>query len=102
MSNPPEGRRFRKGQSGNPNGRPKDPLAEELRKRWAKRGRISQLADALEAAIDAGDTLKGDKVALQILLDRTEGKVPQPVEQKFDGALRIEVVRVKSADHPAP
>jgi hypothetical protein len=80
---------FVKGKSGNPGGRPK-ALAE-----WRKSDEAQRLRDlsykALEEAVTATDIEWKDRIhAASILLDRTEGKVPQAITGADDGPLKVE------------
>jgi hypothetical protein len=73
----PKGRLFTKGQSGNPNGRPKLPdLREAMAKVLAhEEGGVT----ALEATLNAlrAKALDGDIRAAEVLLDRAFGKSVQ-------------------------
>jgi len=96
--NPPEHTRFKKGQSGNPNGRPKLP---DIREALAK-----ILADekdgytALEATLMAlrAKAVRGDIRAAEALLDRAFGKPKQAIDHTTGGdkmlpsAITIELV----------
>lgn len=85
MPNPPKHTRFKKGQSGNPKGRPKLP---DLREAIAK-----ILADekdghtALEATLMAlrAKAVKGDIRAAEVLLDRGYGKAQQAIDHTTGG-----------------
>ena len=82
---PPEGRRFQKGKSGNPAGRPKkldcitSVLKDELEKPKPGDKQKRTWAEVVVAAMLA-KAAKGDVRAAALILDRTEGKVTQPVE----------------------
>ena len=86
-----ESTRWKPGQSGNPNGRPHDPLALELRKRWDQPGRTKALIDALEAAINAGDIER-----LKLAWERAYGKLATPTE--ISGGLTHRVIVEADAD----
>jgi len=74
MPNPPEHSKFKKGQSGNPNGRPKLPdLSEAIAKVLAEEKDGMTALDAILAALRA-KAAKGDVRAAQELLDRGFGK----------------------------
>jgi hypothetical protein len=85
--------RWKKGQSGNPGGRPKKiPAIEKL-----LADVLSENVNGIEAAeavlrtiIDKA--LKGDMRAAEIILDRAYGKAKQNIELNQDG-LTIKVVR---------
>lgn len=70
------GKPFKKGQSGNPKGRP--PAGESLAElvRAGEKGRVLQAIDVLWAK-----AARGDIHAFAFLADRGWGKVPFPVEQ---------------------
>ena len=96
---PPRDTRWKKGQSGNPKGRPRkrrieDALAEQLA------GEVDgiNLLDAM-AKIAIRKSLKGDAKFWQMVTERTSGKVPDKVEN--DGKVRIEVRYVTEADDDA-
>ena len=79
---------FKKGQSGNPQGRRIEnrPLTDLIRRALlandSKKAR--EFADALVARAIA----ESDKAAAEVL-DRVEGKVAQPVEGELDAKLEI-------------
>lgn len=74
---PPEHSKFKKGQSGNPNGRPKKLPA--LDKIMADVLGDDEAAKAIITALQKR-ALKGDTRAAEILLDRGWGKVRQPLD----------------------
>jgi hypothetical protein len=79
--NPPEHSRFKKGQSGNPNGRPKKlPDLEKLMANVL--GEEKDELTALEAILRVlrAKAAKGDLRAAEILLDRGYGKARQQHE----------------------
>jgi len=75
-----EGKGFTPGQSGNPKGRPPGIkyVSEALRERLAK-GELDNVTLADLLADSLIKRAKKSDVALNILLDRTEGKVTQPI-----------------------
>jgi hypothetical protein len=76
-----KGNRFKKGQSGNPNGRPKElPALKELMKKIMStedKNGIQTAEQILEAVKKRA--LDGDIKAAELLLDRAYGKVVTPV-----------------------
>lgn len=99
MANSENLKSYRKGESGNPNGRPKGSwnvstvLAEMLRqiapkvvmdasfiKEIARTRKRATIAEAAAARIVYQGIVKGDSWALKELLDRTEGKAKQVVD----------------------
>jgi len=101
---PPVHSRFKKGQSGNPNGRPKLPdISEALAKILAdeKDGRtaLEQTLLALRAK-----AVRGDIRAAEALLDRAFGKPKQSVDHTTGGdklppsAIRVELVTPSQDD----
>lgn len=93
-SNPiPNNKPFAKGVSGNPSGRPKDVLTHAIREKLTP-DQASALADKLMALAMAGD-LK----ALEIVLDRVEGKAVARQEQGDPGAFeRLSALREMTPD----
>lgn len=79
---------WQKGQSGNPDGRPKGkPWADAIRRALARREQtggagLNQLADKL---IDAA--VEGDMVAMREVADRLDGKPMQSIDAEFRGSL---------------
>ena len=68
---------FKKGQSGNPSGRTKgtvDPVAELNRQLKAKPQRLAAIIDALITEAESGNIK-----AIEVILDRLNGKVAQPL-----------------------
>jgi hypothetical protein len=89
--------RFPKGQSGNKGGRPKGrsvsarirELLEGKKLGETQMPKGKQVADIL-AYIIVREALKADHQFLSTLLDRTEGKVTEPIENS--GGLEIRVI----------
>lgn len=85
------GRPFKKGQSGNPGGRPKKL---EITKIYEKVLRSKNNRKEIEDAVLA---MLGSKRMMSVLLlremaERTEGKVVQPVDMEFSGKITLEQV----------
>lgn len=85
MPNPPKHTRFKKGQSGNPRGRPKklpqlDTLLAEVL------GDEKDGVTAAEAILRAirAKAARGDVRAAEVLLDRAWGKPKQSIDQTID------------------
>lgn len=84
MPNPPKHTQFKKGQSGNPKGRPKLPdISEALAKILADE---KDGYSALEATLMAlrAKAVKGDIRAAEALLDRAFGKPKQAIDHTLD------------------
>jgi hypothetical protein len=78
--NPQNLKPFKKGQSGNPNGRPKLPdITEALEDEVGDKG-IREVLKALYKKAKAGDVR-----AIQELLDRSYGKSNQTIDHKNNG-----------------
>jgi len=88
--NPPEHSRFKKGQSGNPKGRPPklphlDKLLDEV---------LGEEKDGVTAAKVILQALrlkatKGDVRAAEVLLDRAYGKAKQAIENSGETTIKI-------------
>jgi hypothetical protein len=98
MPNPPKHTQFKKGQSGNPKGRPKLPdISEALAKILADE---KDGTTALEATLMAlrSKAVKGDIRAAEALLDRAFGKPKQAIDHTTAGekllpsAVRVELI----------
>ncbi len=83
-----EGRKFQKGRSGNPGGRPKDlGDVRELAKQHTAKA-IERLVHWLES-----DNAKASVAAASALLDRAWGKPPQALTGDDGGPVKIIMVR---------
>lgn len=97
--NPSPGTRWKKGQSGNPNGRPKLPdLKEALAKAFAEEQKGVNALDATIAAI-RNKAMQGDTRATELLLNYAFGKPKQAIDvdhtsggQPIPSAIRVELV----------
>jgi hypothetical protein len=77
---PPEHSKFKKGQSGNPNGRPKlRDIKEVLTDLLSQEKNKQQLVDAVMTVV-VNKALKGDLKAADMLLSYTYGKPTQKTE----------------------
>lgn len=79
---PPEHTKFKKGKSGNPNGRPKSPLRdikEVLKDLLSQEKNGTQLIDGLMSVV-VNKALKGDLKAVDMLLSYSYGKATQRTE----------------------
>lgn len=87
---------FKKGETGNANGRPKkipaidELLAEVLGKE--KDGKT--VAQAILSALSA-KALKGDIRAAEVLLNRGYGLPKQHIKNENTGSIKIEIIRTK-------
>lgn len=78
----PNNKPFKKGQSGNPNGRPKSPLRdikEVLKDLLSQEKNGTQLIDGLMSVV-VNKALKGDLKAVDMLLSYSYGKATQRTE----------------------
>jgi Family of unknown function (DUF5681) len=100
---PPRQTRFRKGASGNPNGRPRGArnlatlLDQTLRERIAitengKRRKVTKLAAALKQLVNRA--LAGDLRAMRLLLDRV-----QVLESRAHPGAPEDAAALEQADH---
>lgn len=104
----PEGRRFKPGQSGNPEGRPKtDPeLVEAFRGRtWKALATLDKVMDdyAAERVTEKGDPLVPSQAAVkasEVVLNRGWGTAPQTV--KLDATINATQAITHSVALPAP
>jgi hypothetical protein len=90
---PPKATRFKKGQSGNPKGRPKgESLTTKLR-RVLDEGdpKHGSKAEAL-IAVAVSAARRGDFRFFKEIIDRMDGKVPERIAGSDGEPLRIEVV----------
>jgi hypothetical protein len=85
-----QGGGWKPGQSGNPAGRPKSKtISEEMRELLAETDLDGQTVGRVVAAMIVGSAKKGSLEAARELLDRTEGKARQTVEN-IDGGFNPE------------
>lgn len=89
------GKGFMPGQSGNPGGRPKGRGVTAQLRRLLEELHNGKAIEELVAQRWLKDALSGKPVALAMLLERTEGKVPTPHEVKSDSD---HVVRIQVSD----
>lgn len=77
----PKGTPWQKGQSGNPNGRPKKlPITDALREELAKRGKFNIPNDIAIARKLISMAIDGNLDAISEIADRAEGKAKQRSE----------------------
>ena len=79
--------KWQPGQSGNPGGRPKNPITQALKEAVQQPENATMIRDTLLKLAKAGDIR-----AIELLLNRTEGKVPDKVEQGGVGAFDAESI----------
>ena len=89
---PPVQHRFKKGQSGNPGGRPKGSGVTGALRRLLQEMHQGRPIEELIAERWLKDALAGKPVSLQMLLERTEGKVTDKLDVNANGPLTIRVV----------
>jgi hypothetical protein len=92
---------WQKGQSGNPNGRPHkqcgltDELYRQLKRKWEPVGTTNKEL-LVQQLICRG--LTGNVRALEVILERADGKVPTPVEHTGQEGQAIMVKFVTGKD----
>jgi uncharacterized membrane-anchored protein len=92
-----EPHKYKKGQSGNPNGRPKMPnLKEAIARILAEEKDGKTALDAILAALRA-KAAKGDVRAAQELFDRGYGRAHQFIDHTTDGQ-RITSIKINWPD----
>jgi hypothetical protein len=89
--------KWKKGQTGNPNGRPKLPdlkevMAKALSSEKNGKAAIEEIIDAMKAK-----AAKGDVRAAEFLFDRGYGKATQDINMKQEGTAQI-VIKVIEDD----
>lgn len=83
---------FKKGQSGNPKGRPKMPdLKDAMAAALSEQKDGKTALDAIIAAMRA-KAARGDVRAAEFLLDRGYGKATQDINMKQEGTQQLEVI----------
>jgi hypothetical protein len=101
MGTPPEHSKFKKGQSGNPKGRPpKLPQLDKLLDNVL--GEEKDGMTAAEAILKALrlKAAKGDVRAAEVLLDRAYGKAKQSILQENTGEQTIKIIREVIHENP--
>lgn len=94
----PIGRRFQPGQSGNPGGRPKKRLIDDLLEELLEQN-DSEVAKTIAAAL-IKKARKGDVKAIQLAAERTQGKAKQAVEVGGPGGGPIPVQVISKIPRP--
>lgn len=86
---------FKPGQSGNPAGRPKGvPLfATVIRQQLAARDAEGRSAAQRVVAKLVEMAVAGNVQAASLLVERVDGKLPQPIDQKHEGGIEVVVRR---------
>lgn len=84
----PEGRKWKKGQSGNPAGRPKGSGVRDRLKRLVTEEDGGRIADALcDAATEAA--LKGDFRFWKEIVDSVDGPIAQKIQAEVGSTVKI-------------
>jgi hypothetical protein len=96
MPFPNRATQFKPGQSGNPDGRPVDPITPLLRQALDRTEADGRTVAEIVVEALIGEAIGGNLKALQIILDRTEGKPRQAVSLEGNGdALPIQWIEVR-------
>ena len=91
---------WKKGESGNPNGRSKDKLFRdalvmELKSKGKDMPELRQIA---RVAIDLA--IAGDHAARNFIVERLDGKVPRPMEvSEADEPVTVIIQHIEKPDH---
>lgn len=86
---PPDQTKFKKGQSGNPNGRPKKlPELDRLLADVLGEDQMKAIIRAMEIR-----ALKGDTRAAELILNRAYGKPKETIQQMNTGEITVKVIR---------
>jgi uncharacterized protein DUF5681 len=96
-------RKWQKGESGNPGGRPRKPITEALLSLLAEvntRDHQKRTFAELIATAQVRKALKGNTMAAKEIADRTEGKAGQRLEMTFDTPTDFDI-RVRFVDSDA-
>lgn len=84
---------WKPGQSGNPRGRPPDEEKRRVAEIFRARGMIGKAVEAIDEILETGKSETARLLAAEKVLERTEGKVPLPLEGTDGPAIRIEGAR---------
>ncbi len=91
---------FKKGQSGNPAGRPKkghtlsDAIEKALTTKDVHKGSSKITRNQAIAEVLTQEALKGNLKAIDMVLDRMEGKPMQKQEVDMNGSLEIPLIKI--------
>ena len=91
---------WKKGQSGNPNGRPKkghtltDQIEKALAVRDIKTGYSNITRNEAIVAVLIKEALGGNIKAIDMIMDRVEGKPIQQTDIDLTGALNVPMVKI--------
>lgn len=84
---------FKKGQSGNPNGRPKK-TAEELDLIAACKDKTPAALAVMESIMMEGENERNKLAAAMAIIERAYGKPVQPTDNKVEAVVNINHVKV--------
>src|SRR5690349_18996653 len=99
---PPKEHRWKKGQSGNPGGRPKGSGVTAALRKLLSQIHNGKRIEELVAERWVKEVLSGKHAHLQMLLERTEGKVTERAEVSAFGNMVFRVAPIRVVERLPP